>query len=568
MSAALERREAGVAAGIAAALALAAAYLATAPLNRTEAEDVWDFAWQVERAAGPQLVHPHHLVHLPLMRALWRTARWVAPDARAHGVMAGVGALAAGAAVVLFGALLRRAGGVSAPRAAAAAAVLAVSYGIWRYAAEAEAYAPAAALALGAWWSAAGARRIARRIAAVGLGVGAIWMHIFSALPVLGAIPLWLWRRHGLRAAIAHGAVTAAATALGYAAAGQVPIHTVGGSDPLRAEGGLRPESVAKAALAFGSTVVAANFVFGEPAWVGAIERWFPARMIEEEAFLGRAIPPAQRRAAWGTLALVALVAAAVGAALRCRPTTTGLPASSSAAVATSRAPPRARDLQGLEANGRGASKDWTALALAAAAWFAAHAILLLAMEPGNPELWVMSLPPFWMAVGAAAEGRAVRPALLATLAGALGAHNWLGGLEPLRRPEGDVHRARAASVLRVCTDRDTLLTAGGTVWARYLRYHAPSGAVVVDLWRDAPPDSPRPGGRMLATGDLFDLPRAWRTRFPARARQIEAWADGWRPRARRLIHDPWGGVWDLSERTSPPRGKSGGANRADLRAE
>jgi len=533
---------------VAAAVAIAAAYGLTAPLNRTEAEDAWDFAWKVERAPARELIHPHHLLHLPVMRGLWHAVRWWVPGARAHAVMAGVSALAAGAAVVLVAALLCEAGGVGRARARWAAAALAVSYGFWRYAAEAEVYAPAIALSLGAWRCATASSR-ARRAAAVALGAGAIWMHVFSALPVLGAVPLWLWRRRGLRAALAHGAATGLLAGLGYLAAGRVPAHSVGGPDPLRAEGGLRPESAAKAALAFGSTLTAANFVFGEPACAEAIERRFPARMIEEELFLGRAIPPVQRRAAWGTLAVAALAALGVGGALvrggRCaRKKQNGGAVPSPAMDA---APSDA--VQGLDVRGHGASNPWTTLAAAAAAWFALHALLLMVMEPGNPELWVMALPPIWLAVGAWAEGRSVRPARLAALAGALAAHNWLGGLEPLRRPDGDIHRARAAALLRVCTEHDVILTAGGTVWARYMRYHAPAGVLVVDLWCENPPALPPQDGRWLLTGDVFDLPRALRTRFPARAREIEALAERWRARVRPVAGDPWGGVHELSER-------------------
>ncbi|MCX7818006.1 MAG: hypothetical protein N2652_02150 [Kiritimatiellae bacterium] len=524
-------RRGGAAVAVAAALAIAAAYAGTAPRNRTEAEDTWDFAWKVERAPARELLHPHHLLHLPVMRTLWAIARRVMPAVRAHTVMAGASAVAAGATVVLVYALLRCAAGAGRARAAASAAVCAVSYGVWRYAAEAEAYAPAAALALAAWWCAARSRRAAAAVA----GAAAIGMHIFALPAVGGAVPLWLWRRRGSRAALAHGGATVALAALAYAVAGVVPTHTVGGPDPLRAEGGFTPSAAAKATLAFGSTVASANFLFGEPAVAAAIARRFPARMTAEEEFLGRAIPELQRRAARGTLALTFAVALTLAVAM----------------LRGARGATEATAFQGLDRDVAGASNPWTAFAAAAGAWFATHALLLLVMEPGNPELWVMALPPLWLAVGAAAEGCAVRPILLGALAGALGAHNWLGGLEPLRRPEGDLHRARARAVLRVCTAPDQILTAGGPVFFRYLRYHAPPGVTVVDLWSEDPPPPPV-GGRCLVMGDVFRPPPALRVRFPGRAAQLEALTGAWRSRARLLAADPWDGIWELSQHPSP----------------
>lgn len=564
MNKALRPYRRGRPATIIAALALWVAYWVSAPLNRTEAEDTWDFAWLVERAPAHELVHPHHLLHLPLMRALWRITQWWKPELRPHGVMIGFSALAAAVSVLLLYGLLRRAGKVGHDRAAASALGLAVSYGFWRYAAEAEVYTLAIALSLGAWWCVAGPMRASKRWLAIAVSTVAIWMHVFCVPVVCGAIPFWLWRQRARRAAITHVAATVLLVAIGYLATGQVPRHTIGGPDPLRAEGGVRIMSIARATLALGSTITAANFVFGEPACVGVIERWFPARMIEEEVFLGRAIPTAQRRAAWGTLALTTLMGTGLALTLLRRSGRAAVTSSAAGMPCRGEISVAGNPIQRLDHAWPMPSNAWTLLAQASVAWFGAHALLLLVMEPGNPELWVMALAPLWLTLGVWAERSALQPAVLFAVVGVLGAHNWLGGLQPLRRPEGDLHRARATVVLEIASDGDMIFTAGGTVWSRYLRYHVPRGVRVVDLWREDPPAALSSVKRYLALGDVFEIPTALRARFPTRAYQVEKFAEHWRSHARQVTTDSWGGVWLLSDESAARLSLEGDADPPD----
>lgn len=518
---------------VAAAAGVALFYLATQPVNRTEAEDAYGFAWAVERARWSELIHPHHLFYLPAMRVLYGAVTALAPNVRALDVMAAVGALAAGAGVVMIGSLLRRLG-VERRRAVGAAAGLALSYGFWRYAAEAEIYAPAIALTLAAWRQAAnGDRRWRSEAAAALYGGAAICTHIFAVLPVLGAIPLWTWRtRGGWRSAIRPAAGVAAVAALAYVAAGRLPVHEVGGPDPLRSEGGWRAVAAPKAAIALGHSLVAGNFVFGEPRIADALRSLFPARMLDEELFLGQAIPVGWRQAAWATLGLAAAAAAA---------------AIGSAAIAMRRrrAGPGRAEFQGLETGEAGSSKDWKLALGSAACWFGAHAALLLWMEPGNPELWVMALPPLWMAVGAAAEGCALPATHLGAAVVALGLHNWVGGLSPLRRADGDYNAARAAAVVAIAQPGDTIWTAGGTVFARYLRYQ--TQAAVVDLWADPAPPMPA-AGRALVLGDVARPPAALARRFPHSAARIRETYERISGRLKPLVDTPFGGVAMLAD--------------------
>ncbi len=527
---------------------LAVFYAVTAARNRTEAEDAFDFAWAVERVEGRAQLHPHHLAYIPVMKALCGAVRRLAGPVRSHAVMAGAGAVAAAACVVLLAGLLAGPLGAGRRRAWAAAAGLAVSYGFWRYAAEAEVYAPMLLLVLGAWTMAARARRPSGTALSGALGGVAVLLHIFAAIPALGAIPMWLWMRRGWRHALTHGAVAALLAAGVYAWAGLSPLSTIGDApsgDLLRREGGVSAASFVRAGVGLGQALVSGNFLFAQPRFAAAMQARYPARMLEEEAYMGRAARPWMRIVPWATLvALIASILAVAVGGMRSRPA----------------------DFQALEAGEGDASKDWKPALAAAAAWFLAHAALLVWKEPGNPELWIAALPALWIVAATSLPAVRAAPAPFLALAAVLAAHNWAGGLAMLRDPAGDYHAAKAAAVLAEARAGDTVVTAGGPVFFRYLRYHC--AAEVVDAWVEteesfkfqvssfkgearssSPPPSTLhrpPSGRLFVLGDVFDPPESLQKRFPEAAERLRSVADGIRKSAEKVRADPFGGVFRI----------------------
>ena len=617
--------------GMAIGLALAVVYAVTAPRNRTEAEDAYDYAWSVERDGGHAVLHPHHLAYVPAMQGLHAVVRAVAGPVRAHPVMAAVSAGCAGAAVVLLAALLAGPVGVGRGRAWAAAAGLAACYGFWRYAAEAEICAPMLALVLGAWGLAAGARRWQGWVLSGALGGAAVLVHVFASLPVLAAVPLWLWLRRGPRAALFHGLAAAAVVATVYAAAGMSPLgapgvgapramalhasqgerrpvdgrisdsgrlpessvrpgqrpgpatdptgaagragplarpnggtvraaslRTIGDAPPadaLAVEGGLRAGSLARAGVGLGQALVSGNFLFAQPRFADAMQARYPARMLEEEVFMGRAARPWMRGVPWATLAALLVAALAwIGTVAR------GVRrAESNSRQPTANNQQPTMDVQGLEDFGAGGSKGWKAAMAAGAVWFVAHAGLLILTEPGNPELWIAALPSVW--VMAAAIGSAARASLkpAVAVAAALAVHNWAGGLALLQDPASDYNATKAATVLSLAGPGDTVVTAGGPVFFRHLRYHSP--ADVVDAWTGegrneisgewsqvsgAESGGVAAPGRLMVLGDVFAPPPSLEIRFPEAAGRLRAWAAEVRGSAVELRDDAFGGVFRL----------------------
>src|SRR5262245_381271 len=125
-------------------LLLTAVFVVTGPGNRTEPDDAFWFAYDIEHASIRELVsggHTAHLAFLPLARGLFNLVRLVGIEVRAYDVVRLANCLLAAIAVVLLHTVLQRRFRLSPFAATAGAAGLAVSYGFWRYANETEVYA-------------------------------------------------------------------------------------------------------------------------------------------------------------------------------------------------------------------------------------------------------------------------------------------------------------------------------------------------------------------------------------------------------------------------------------------
>lgn len=120
--------------------------------------------WVATGEIGPTLLNPHHPVFLPVVGAVGRLALAIGLAPSALGVGATMSSLFAALTVVALVVGLRRAG-VGTPMAVAAAAVLAVSGGWWKYATRMEVY-TLAGLAVTGWLAVMGRPQLGRRAAA------------------------------------------------------------------------------------------------------------------------------------------------------------------------------------------------------------------------------------------------------------------------------------------------------------------------------------------------------------------------------------------------------------------
>ena len=483
-----------------------ALYALTAPVNRTEAEDAYDYAWTVENVAGADLLDGQRLLFFPVARGLFLVAgRWLGVR-RALPVLIGFSVIATAGYLAILFRLLRTRMGFSRRDAWMGVGLIGSLYGVWRYAAESEVYGPSALVAgllllvavrpsgdLAASW----------RMGAC--AVLATLTHIMN-LPLALALGLLLLIRRKFAAAARYALVCALGLGLAFAVAFAWGLDFESVMSVAPGGGGTWPRwsSGPRMLVGIGSASIASQFVFAFEIVRARLPGLLPSLLMTEESFMGRAFGPA-----WGIagLATLGLGAAALLRVARC----------------ALRAP--AQSAPDPAADGAKTVLHLTLL------YLALYTAVILRFNPAATEFWVQAVPFLGLALLAAlrAGGRmaAARPALL-MLALASIAHNGIVGMLPLKFRSADLNAVKAAPVLERATDRDLVLTGDNPKFFRYLRYYSP--ARVLDLYgvswgrMDAVEreilDHP---GRVYAFDDLGDPPAAVRSRLPEPSERAEA---------------------------------------------
>lgn len=487
---------------LAVAAAALGAYVLSVPGNRTEADDAFLFAEEVEGSPWPSLIergHVRHLLFLPASRLLLYGTRAVGLDLGAYDVMRWASTVAAALAVAGFGIVLERRFGLTRTVAMTAAAGLAVSYGFWRYANEAEVTSFSALATVALLWVVAADRPSAWRGAVAGaLGALSILVHVLALVPALTLAPWALWRatRRAGGPLLAYAAALVTIVAGAYATAftlaapsGQSLWAYLFSDDPIS----YSAAGLLKVPIGWSQSLVSAMFAFAFEPVTRLMSEHLPAFSFAEEQFA------AERAGALATVVAPLTLVAFAGAcgALLWRVVWR---------------PPSPRP----------AGPDLRFPAGAALVWLGAYAAVVVGRTPEAPEAWILSALPLWIVAAVAV----IRPALaaghvglVAAVVAALFLHN-LVGLAVLGGADDDLYARRASWLASNAAAADTVLTAGPPTFARYLRYHVE--ARVVDLTELSPSErlaaleNVPPGGELFATEDVFDEPahRASRGRF------------------------------------------------------
>lgn len=502
--------------------------------NRTEADDAFEYAFQVEHDGLDWLYHPHHLLYGVVTKNVYHGAKWLGYDGRAYPMLCLLSALCgAGSALMFFWFCYRRFS-MRPVSSLLCSGLLIFSYGFWRYAYEAEVIIPACFIMLCALYVALAPHPTAARSVGSGWLCGfSVLFHVLNAIPVFLAVPLFYLLCRNWRGLAIYLVASIGVTGLGYAAVFWLASERIFSSAAVAPV--LEDGFLLKGLIGFSQCVMSSNFMLGYPAVREALVNLFPSRMLLEELYMGAALPRWLVTGASVTLALVVL--------------------SWAGAVASSfyflfrREAQRRRDRIGV-------AEGWRTLAVTAV-WFCGYAGAVLWLEPGNPEVWVMGLVPFWLVfcglvAAPLAQGSVLWPILV--LAGFLAFHNELGGLIPLRNPKGDYNQQKADWMLRQAKPGDQVLTAENPVFERYLRYYCPAQVNYLYFWSDADLLNPerslqtlrlrRKTGTVYVFGDVFDQPSSLIKRFPEKTEKIARFAEVLRPFVVQTHEDEFGGVY------------------------
>lgn len=455
-------------------IVVALVYWATIPTNQTEADDSYWYALDVESEPVTRLFHVLHLLFLPSMQVIFLGVRALGLADQAFFVMLAVSLLLGAGTVALMFAVLRDRLSTPWPLALAGSALVAFSYGFWRYSVAVESYIPA--MFFSTWLFHIGFRHKPARydgLLAGAVAAAAISMHGLSFILACLIVPARFLITGHWRVLVSYSLTAATLLVAAYGAAYlSTPIETdVGYSILARAvsaDFAVRSVSVLKSIVAFAQTIVSGNFLFASEHVTAYLQTLFPNKMLDEEIFMGRAAPT------WWFYASAATVTALVlcGAFL-------------AAARTAVRIPHR-------RVGDRGIAARWYVLA-----WFLAYIVVTQIFEGADPEVYVMAAIPAWLTAVAFVLGplyaragtvRIVTLVLPATLF----LHNLFGGMSYIQSKESDYNRQKAAWLLSNTSSENIIVTLDNKVFSRFLKYY--SAATIMNIYARVRPLEGEPG--------------------------------------------------------------------------
>jgi hypothetical protein len=470
------------------------------------------------------------------MTSIYRFARDAGIMLSSYDLLRLISSIAAAATGVLFYLLLRERLGVSFQASLASTAGLCASYGFWRYANEAEVYAPAAALIVLGLWFALGDTRTHLAGAVVVFAV-ATFISILSLVPALIVVPFLIARRHGFRTATVYVASLSLVVATVAYATYQLVEHGTSSFlafvNPPSSATSNWIAAAAQSVVGFGQSVVAGNFLLTKPSMLDLMEREFPTKVFQEERFLAAHTSPWMATIPFATLAILLVSLVLLGVLLL-------------------RAP---RDP-------RGRSR----LLLLFVAWILGYWLVAIRVDPGAPEAWTLILIPIWIVVGMAVFDRvgAVPLALIWLFVGALFVHNLLGGMLLMHDASTDFNVRKSEWLVDNTRSHDVVLTAAGSVFTRYLAYHA--DALVIGLLEPEAVERDyrlalATDGRVYITGDVLRPPPYIRDGQPTLYDALRQLSTQLRDNVFRVRSDAFGGVYLLNRHKPDTSGTLQGLN-------
>lgn len=494
--------------------------------NRTESEDAYEYALMVEQGSGHEwFFHQHHLIYGPSMRLIYDATRLVGYNGRAIYVMRLVSALAASGTLFFFFLFCYHRFSLRPISSFLATAFLGFSYGFWRYSAESEIPLVASFFMVAAFYYASDSRpRYRSFILGVLFSILSILLHIMNSVAVFVAIPCYYlsrkrWKAAGLQLLISGGVVAGVYSLVARAGI----IYVKGDAHFISMSFG----SVIKAMVAFVQCIVSCDFMLGFASVRAFLNELFAGRMLLEEFYMGEQL--SRFHVLLSALTFTIFAVLALACVLRAGWMWKNIVVDRK----------RFQLPEGLSA------------LIVAGIFFLGYAGMLLLIEPGNPELWVMGLMPFGLLLCGLVllpltfDNRLWLPFLMVTT---LFIHN-LGAIRVLYDSDKDYQQKKAVTILEIAGCDDVIITAGNPVFERYLRYHFAG-----QIWYLHRLNPEKLGsneillakGNVYVLGDVFEQPRSLRVRFPEKTTQIDRFSESIHPLSEFVAEDDFGGVYRL----------------------
>ena len=454
---------------------LAVLYGCTLTRNLSAAHDSIAYINSIDTGVG--LYHQHHLLYNPLGSVWVKGLRAVGMTADSALLVAALNGIFGALSMCVFYALLRARLKLGVVQSLIGTALPAFSYGVWFYSVCIEVYIIPLFFLLLTLYVVSGGSATARTFALAGAthGLAVLFhqVHVMFAV-VIAAAALLHYRRNiagAVRACVVYAAVAVPLVVLPYAAVMifsariQTPAGALRWLTAYAHEGqfwhSLSLGTLLKALVGTSKTLVGGQFVFALPWAREFLRRMLAGNSLSDEIFLVRNISVIL---AAGLTVLAVIFGVGFAAGL------------TAALARIRRLPARAR-----------------LLLVLIAVWLAPYCVFFFFWEPMNVEMWIPQSVCAWLILMMAFAGRAgaSRPAtvLLAVLAAAGLATNYLGSIRPMADLRNDWYYARVAG-LRGAREGDLAVVPREWVWKKYVeRYSAAEPLMLLDLREDAGSD-------------------------------------------------------------------------------
>lgn len=186
--------------------------------------------------------------------------------------------------------------------------------------------------------------------------------------------------------------------------------------------------------------------------------------------------------------------------------------------------------------------------------FFVGYSLLILCVEPGNPELWVMGLMPFSLLlcglifIPLTYDNKLWIPFLAVIL---LLIHNNLA-ISALSDPFKDYNFSKSEYILEKAKKDDLVITAGNPVFERYLRYHSSAKVIylyTVDINKMNDYIFSKKYENIYVLGDVFNQIESLNKRFPKKSSDINIFSKKIRKNSQLIFNNEFDGVYKLNVR-------------------
>lgn len=418
-------------------------YYLSFPANRSENDDGYFYAYAIRTYDYKELLYPRYLLFMPLLKFLFSTLASVFPSIDAYLFMCVASAIATAISLLLLKHMLVEHFIQSHFVGFATTITIAISYGIWRYAAEAEVYAVAILLCLlGLHYT---CMLVTKSItwkyiilAAIFGALSIIWYKPTSLIVCVVFPWYMLLNRIGWKQILLYGSILSTIVVVAYSAAYHYSASAtsfIGFITSGIENSAGHPLNALPVIL---SNIVSLNFIYSFSAIVTLIERWFPGKQVIEETYAAQGLE-LMSVVAFISFTLIVLVV-----------------------------------LYGFIKTRRQIALH-TLWKHPFFLWVVIYSTALIIADPGSPEPWIMVMPAlisvlwiYFFAPIVISLGRKFAYVFI----GLLLLHNFIGGYWFIRSAAQDYTRYQTAWLLTHAQPKDMVISLGSASTIRYFVYY------------------------------------------------------------------------------------------------